>query len=147
MQIPPMRQTKVTSMTDETWLPVPGYEGRYEASTEGRVRSLFRKSRLRAEPLILAQVLNSQTGYLQVALCLRGKISMKRVHTVILETFVGPKLGKLDACHFDGNRVNNRAANLRWDTRSANHLDKKRHGTFNPPPITRKKSMEVTAMG
>lgn len=36
----------------------------------------------------------------------------------------------MEACHFDGNPANNRLENLRWDTRTNNHADKRAHGTL-----------------
>lgn len=65
-------------------------------------------------------------GYRQVAVRGRSKVA---VHTLILETFVGPRPEGMEACHFDGDRANNRLANLRWDTPAGNAADKGRHGT------------------
>lgn len=66
------------------------------------------------------------TGYLAVVL--RGQVR-HYVHRLVLLAFVGPCPNGMQACHNDGDRANNRLANLRWDTVSANHADKHAHGT------------------
>ena len=52
------------------------------------------------------------------------------VHRLVLMAFSGPAGQGLSACHNDGDRSNNRISNLRWDTTTANHADKKIHGTL-----------------
>lgn len=70
-------------------------------------------------------------GYASVALyrtgC-KGKQSHFRVARLVLTAFVGPCPEGLESCHCDGNRLNNRLDNLRWDTRQANIVDRDRHG-------------------
>jgi hypothetical protein len=71
-------------------------------------------------------------GYL--SLVMRTGRSLKRtktVHQLVLEAFVGPKPEGQEACHENGNRMDNRLCNLRWDTKSSNQLDSIRHGTHN----------------
>jgi|HubBroStandDraft_6_1064221.scaffolds.fasta_scaffold203511_1 hypothetical protein len=51
------------------------------------------------------------------------------VHRLVLEAFVGPCPTGMQACHFNGVRTDNRAANLRWDTPAGNSADMDRHGT------------------
>jgi hypothetical protein len=69
-------------------------------------------------------------GYLRVAICHEG-ITRKpmKVHACVLGVFVGPCPEGMEACHGDGNPANNRLDNLRWDTPSANNLEKRKHGT------------------
>ncbi len=52
------------------------------------------------------------------------------VARIVLVAFVGPCPERMECCHNDGDETNNRLANLRWDTHSANLLDKRRHGTM-----------------
>jgi hypothetical protein len=52
------------------------------------------------------------------------------VSRLVLTTFVGPCPDGMEGCHNDGNPKNNSLGNLRWDTRKANHSDKRRHGTL-----------------
>lgn len=124
-------------VSDERWLPIAGYEGRYEVSDCGRVRSLSRRVRagygsFRRTP---AKVLKPGgrtlrgTSYLAVTLFLDGVPDRRTVHYLVLETFVGPRPDGLVACHGNGDPVDNRVENLRWDTQSANILDAVMHGT------------------
>lgn len=67
--------------------------------------------------------------YLSVGL---GRNNSTRVHRIVAEAFLGPPpFPAAEVCHGDGNRHNNCASNLRWDTRSNNHRDKVKHGTHN----------------
>lgn len=52
-----------------------------------------------------------------------------RVHELVLLCFVGLRPKSMDACHCNGNRLDNRAVNLRWDTRKENWRDTLKHGT------------------
>jgi hypothetical protein len=52
-----------------------------------------------------------------------------RIHTLVIEAFVGPRPGGLEACHGPGGSDDNSRPNLRWDTRRENMLDEVRHGT------------------
>ena len=118
----------------EVWQPVQGYEGLYEVSNQGRVRSLDRVQRSKRGAL---QRFKGRTlkpslveGYEQVALCRNGKAKLRKIHQLVLEAFVGPRPSpQWDACHCDGSRRNNFLANLRWDTKKANQADRLIHGT------------------
>lgn len=71
-------------------------------------------------------------GYLKVSLYdSSGKFKQFLVHRLILLVFAGPCPDGMQACHKDGNRINNSISNLRWDTVEANHADKIIHGTTN----------------
>ena len=118
----------------EEWRDIPGWEGSYQASSHGRIRSLDRKivypngkefSR-RGRVLSPAKI---NSGYLHICLHRNQKQFHYLVHVLVLEAFVGPRPDGFQACHNDGNRLNNHAYNLRWDTIEANHADKIRHGT------------------
>lgn len=115
------------------WQPVVGYEGLYEVSREGRVRSLDRVKRNRwgeyVQPGVELRASSAGDGYAKVALTKDGKLRTRRVHILVLEAFVGRRPDGMQACHNDGNQGNNCIENLRWDTVSANTYDKIRHGT------------------
>jgi hypothetical protein len=120
-------------MTPERWLPIAGYEGFYEVSDLGRVRSLDRvvierggKARpMRGRILKPSRYLD---GYLIVSLC-NDRHHTRAVHDLVARAFHGEPAPGQQVCHFDGDKTNNLAANLRWDTQSANNLDAVRHGT------------------
>lgn len=118
----------MTDATPERWLPIPGYEGYYEASDLGRIRSLprsFRKSYVR-----VLRPYTRKDDHLMVALSVNGRSKSHLLHRLIALTFIGPQPSpRHEVCHNDGNPANNRPGNLRWGTRGENVLDTVRHGT------------------
>ncbi len=119
----------------EFWKPIPNYEGLYEASIFGRVRSLDRttltkngKSR-KIKGKILKQIYTEKDPRPQVSLCKNFSVNIFRVHVLVMLTFVGPRPDGLDICHNDGCTTNNCIGNLRYDTQSNNEKDKIIHGT------------------
>ena len=70
-------------------------------------------------------------GYRSVCLCKNNKRQYKKVHRLVLETFIDLCPNGFCACHNNGNKLDNRLENLRWDSYSNNHLDKRKHGTDN----------------
>jgi len=120
----------------EHWRPIVGYEGRYEVSDLGAVRSLPRLVRsgsggLKPIPGTVMKPAIGKWGHLSVDLYKGGKKTRRvfRVHRLVLEAFVGPCPEGMEVCHNDGIASNNRVGNLRYDTRSGNKLDRVRHGT------------------
>lgn len=122
----------ITTTDDEQWRPVVGYEGRYEVSDQGRVRSLRFTNRradfIREVPLILAETGNLN-GYLRVSLRKEGRASHRMVHHLVLDAFVGSRDPGCECRHLDGSRTNNRLDNLAWGTKHENAADRDRHGT------------------
>ena len=105
------------------WLPIPGFEGKYEVSSDGSVRHIKRLHK----PLT---PLDNGAGYRQVSLVQDdGKIVKRYIHWAVLSAFVGPRPEGFYACHNDGDRSNNKLSNLRWDTIQNNLRDKWGHGT------------------
>lgn len=121
-------------MDTEEWRPVVGYEGLYEVSNQGRIRSLSRTLHCgnhvrQHRGRIIKPNPTPPTNYLSVGLTRDKRRITKRVHLIVLEAFVGPRPApELDACHNNGIRDDLRAENLRWDTKSANSLDALRDG-------------------
>jgi hypothetical protein len=68
-------------------------------------------------------------GYRQVGLSNNRRTVLRTVHSLVLEAFVGPRPAGMDACHNNGDPSDNRAENLRWDTRKGNFVDRDAHGT------------------
>jgi hypothetical protein len=115
------------------WKAVPGFEGLYEVSDRGRVRSLWtrnaRVNRPRKTPRILACT-RSGTGYPEVDLRkTANKRSRYKVHALVLMTFVGPRPSGFHAAHLNGKRDDNRLSNLRWTTVEENQSHRWEHGT------------------
>ena len=118
----------------EEWRPIPSHEGYYEASDQGRIRSIDRAVPAKDGRTINFRgvVLNprlTREGRLQVVLSRPGhRPRTATVHRLVLEAFVGPCPPGMECCHWDDNPLNNRLDNLRWDTHSANQHDRVRNG-------------------
>lgn len=122
----------------ETWLPVVGFEGLYEVSDHGHVRSLdhqvVQNSRWGLQSRIqrgcLLKLKPFKGGYLQVCIYRAGKPFYRHVAHLVAEAFIGPRPERNQVCHCNGVNTDNRAVNLRYDTTSGNHADKAEHGTL-----------------
>ena len=120
----------------EEWRPVVGYEGLYEVSSHGRVRSLDRVTtymdgrRVAYQGRVLALSDNGY-GYAVVTLS-RGRRDKKvrLVHSLVMESFDGPRPTGFDICHRDNDKRNNRPENLRYDTREGNLADTPRLAVY-----------------
>jgi len=114
-------------MPKEQWKDVVGYEGLYQVSDMGRVKSLVRKNR-RTE--IILKCSADEDGYLRVGLKPpRHSQQFFYVHRLVLEAFVGPQPPTMRCRHLDGNPKHNLLKNLRWGTYIENEGDKRKHGT------------------
>lgn len=122
----------------EEWRDVVGYEGLYQVSNYGRVKSLGRVvERKNGRPLTVKERIlkagNGHGGHKVVAFSVDGEIRSFQVHCLVLEAFVGPRPAedgvRWEACHWDGDPSNNAAENLRWDTAKENSADRIRHKT------------------
>ena len=108
-------------------MPIVGWEGFYEISNLGRVRGVSRSIAMRdgrtytKESLVLKEQWGR--GYATVRLRKPGVQQAIRIHREVLKAFVGPCPPGMEACHNNDVRQDNRLENLRWDTRSANHID------------------------
>lgn len=122
--------------TCERWLPAPGYEGRYEVSDQGRVRSLgFYVARGYGSqawwPPRIHTATRRKTGnrYVQVVLSDGERRKAHLVHTLVLRAFVGePPPGKPNGLHRDDDTTNNTLPNLYWGSDSDNAHDRVRNG-------------------
>lgn len=117
----------------ECWKDVLGYEGYYQVSDQGRVRSLPRViMRSNGYPQTLrGQLLAprlSAYGHQRIALMDCGQRLDTYIHRLVLEAFIGRCPRGLEACHNDGKHLNNRLSNLRWDTHASNMADTAKHG-------------------
>ena len=105
----------------ELWRPVIGWEGFYEVSDLGRVKSLARTTCKGVEirERILRQVVGSN-GYLKVGLRANGKGATKSVHGLVAAAFIGPRPSGLVVLHDTGGSLDNRLANLSYGTQAKN---------------------------
>lgn len=124
----------------EIWKDVPGYEGHYQVSDHGRVKSLARevpvpRTRWGSPGVrkINEAVMSLQTdGRNRVFVALRKGSAAKRftVASLVAAAFIGPRPEGLLVLHGDGDSTNNRAVNLRYGTHVDNMDDARSHGTL-----------------
>ena len=120
-------------MNEEIWKDIPGYEGKYQVSSLGRVKSLDRYIRCgtggRGMRRMKGRILRPgprSDGHMSVVLG-HGE-SGSQVHQLVMLAFIGPCPKGMEVCHNNGNPADNRLENLRYDTRTNNILDKYRQG-------------------
>ena len=105
----------------DRWKPVIGYEGYYEVSGRGRVRSLRRRPRIMRTRL-------GEDGYRRLPLCRDGQKRTALLHCVVAAAFLGPRLPGMEVGHRDGVGSNCAAANPEYVTSSENKLQTCRTG-------------------
>lgn len=104
---------------EEIWKDIEGYEGLYQVSDLGRVKS-FATSRV-------LKPYRNKAGYLLVYLCKNGKRKTHRIHRLVAQSFIPNPENKPEVNHLDENKTNNMVSNLEWSTRKENL----NHGTRN----------------
>jgi hypothetical protein len=102
-------------MEIEKWRMIDDFEGYYEVSNIGRVRSLSRRDSIgrRRTGLVLRQTI-TPNGYLQVSLSKGGKNQQYSVHRLVALAFIGAIPLSKQVDHIDGNKLNNASSNLRY---------------------------------
>lgn len=109
----------------ERWKPIPGYEGRYEASNLGRIRSIDRRetcknpdgstyTRFRKGSIIRSYDEYSPTHSSHVYLCKDSKTLPFVISRIIAQVWVKNPNNYTAICHKDGNKQNHAASNLKW---------------------------------
>ena len=97
----------------EIWKDIVGYEGLYQVSNFGRVKSFHRK-----EPIILKPLV-TRKGYLRVELYDGTNSQLRLIHRLVIEAF-NPNNTNLQVNHIDGDKSNNKLSNLEWCSGSEN---------------------------
>ena len=123
-----------SSNVPEEWRDIPGYEGYYQVSNHGEVRSLPRvvirkdgkKMPLKGKTL---RSFLDKDGYPRVNLRKVGAITQHPVHRLVLLAFLGGCPDGMQVLHGDGNPANNVISNLKYGSASENGRDSVRHGT------------------
>lgn len=101
-------------MENERWLPVTGYEGRYEVSDQGNVRSYARGSVRELKPR------KHVYGYRNVLLAKDGESHEFTIHRLVMLAFVGERPDGMHINHKSGDKTDNRLCNLEYITHSEN---------------------------
>jgi hypothetical protein len=120
-----MSKTALIDADEELWLPIVGYEGLYEISSHGRVKSHVAK-RWGGGIKILSPVPNGN-GYVKVTLRDRGRDKRCYIHRLVASAFLPNPLDLPEVNHLDGVRDNNNLSNLEWVDKKSNAL----HNTIN----------------
>lgn len=118
----------------ETWKPVVGFEGLYEVSDLGRVRSLDRLTNAKCGSLATrkGRVLVPQVapnGYLKVSLTAGSVRVQRNIHVLVCQSFIGVREVSAHVRHLNGDQKDNRLSNLMYGSAKENAEDKIRHGT------------------
>lgn len=122
----------------EIWKDIPGYEGYYQASDQGRIKSLARATPTRnrwgpciyrqREKVIAGRI--DEYGYRRMSLCVAGRRKDEFAHKLVTLAFHGLAPEGCDqVAHYNGDKQDNRPPNLRWASAADNARDKVRHGT------------------
>ena len=117
-----------TTTIAEVWKPVVGYEGRYEVSSLGNARRLFR-CKINGIGYAPLNPSPNRCGYVVLTLNKNGVIRNTRLHQCVLNAFIGPKPTDRHVCnHINEVKHDNRVENLEWVTHGQNvrHSIKKR---------------------
>lgn len=122
----------------EVWRPTPGFEGFYEVSSLGRVRSLPREvpsgnrwgvAGVRHYKGRVLKPTPNEKGYLSLRLCRGGSTEKVRVyvHRLVAQAFIPNPTELPQVLHWDDDPSNNQVINLRWGNQSMNESDKVRN--------------------
>ena len=118
----------------EEWKDIPDYEGLYQVSSEGRVRSLdklvrntassfrLRRGKVLSPGLCGGNKEGERYYYVQLS---SGKAKNFYMHILVASAFIEPVDGKDTVDHINQDKLDNRVSNLRWATRSEQHLNKR----------------------
>lgn len=124
-------------MSEERWKAIPGFEGSYEVSDLGRVRSLARVVQQRnrwggvMEKRFEGRSLKASAdsyGYPRVTLWVAGEFFYRRVHTLVMLAFVGPCPAGQEVLHLDDVKTRCSLSNLQYGGRELNNEQKIRNG-------------------
>lgn len=108
----------------ETWKPIPGLDGYYEASNLGRIRRS--KPGVNTKVGRIVKLQSNPNGYIQAATCIAGVEKRHWVHILVAAAFIGDCPDGKEVNHKDGNPANNRSCNLEYVTHQENIDDKER---------------------
>ena len=108
----------------EEWRPVVGYEGSYEVSSHGRIRTVERKARVahgfRTVPAKLLSPRPHHGGYHCITFCVGHVRQYQTYHRAVAQAFIPNPSDLPEVNHINGDKKDNRVENLEWCTRRQN---------------------------
>lgn len=129
---------------NEIWKDIVGYEGLYQVSNLGNIRSLCFGSRNHKKSNVIKLLKQTPTncGYYKVQLYNNGHSKILYVHRIVAETFIPNPDCKPQVNHIDGNKSNNACFNLEWSSPSENQLHAIKTNLRAPSPMTGRKGKQ-----
>jgi hypothetical protein len=114
----------------EQWKDIEGYEGKYQVSSNGRIRSMVS---LKVKPYLIRSPRTRRDGYLDICLKVKGKTKCFLIHVLVARAFVDGRSDGLEVNHLDGNKANNDSENLEWCSHQENAKHANDCGLRKPP--------------
>lgn len=114
---------------EEEWRDIAGYEGLYQISNLGRVKSLKREVNIkllnvgwakREVPELIRKQIIYKNGYAGVQLHKQQRLHLSLIHRLVAKAFIPNPDNKPEVNHKNGNKLDNRVENLEWVTRAEN---------------------------
>lgn len=125
----------------EIWKDIKGFEGAYQISNFGRVKSIQRRGRHRTG---IRTISYTRDGYAKVRLIFGKKDVTARVHRLVAEAFLPMVEGKNTVNHKDGNKLNNCVENLEWADRHEQMIHAYKNGLKKPMKGSENKNAKLT---
>lgn len=108
----------------EVWKPIAQFNGRYDVSNKGRIRSWINMGRRKLKTPEIRKTGYNNCGYEYIVISYKSKQYTESIHRLVAITFIPNPENKPCVNHIDGDKTNNHASNLEWMT----HKENTRHG-------------------
>jgi hypothetical protein len=118
---------------EEQWRDIPGYEGLYQVSDQGNIKSLHsvaaKKSSRFIKERVMSNKIKSVAGHCIITLSNHGRTESIAIHTLVMLAFVGPRPAEHVVHHVDRNKTNNCLSNLVYCSSLDHRAEHRKHTT------------------